>query len=306
MPPTPLFPVVETRDVVYGHALRRDGPAPEVMALELDLYAPDAPTPPGGRPAVMLAFGGAFHRGSRQDDAFADEQGRTSTAMAEYCRRLAARGFVAASVSYRLAQLRPEAGPTQAMAPGAANLDRIQVVRGMLGLPPTTPEEMHAAIEGAIDDVTAAYRFLAGAARRYGIDPSRIVIGGFSAGARLTISAALTHDVDPAGVVCLSAAAPERFAQDHRAAGGARFPALLVTSDDDLPAIREGAPRLHGALVEAGFDARWVVVPDHGHFYPAEARIEGGETGVLWDEILAFLDRVVGLPAAPAEARETA
>ncbi|WP_339947997.1 alpha/beta hydrolase fold domain-containing protein [uncultured Albimonas sp.] len=298
MPLSPRHEVVVEPDIVYGHALRRDGAAPESVALELDLYRPAGPAPDGGRAAVLLAFGGAFHRGSRQDDGFADEAGRRSTAMAEYCRMLAGQGYVAASLSYRLAQLRPDPGPTQAMTAGEANLDRIQVVRGMLGLAPIGPEEMREAIEGGIDDVTAAYRYLAGAARRHGVDPSRIVLGGFSAGARLAISAALTHDIDPAGVICLSGAAPEGFARAHREAGGAAFPVLLVTAEDDLPAIRDAAPGLHAALAGAGLPCVSARVPGHGHFYPASAPIEGGARPVLIEEIMAFLERAVGAPGA--------
>src|SRR4051812_27695509 len=97
------------RDVVYRHArvgfANGRGPM-QVVPLALDCYLPSNPfqTP---TPALVLAHGGVFHRGSKEDDALSSGKG-TSTAMADYCRRFAELGLAAFSVQYRLAQADPE------------------------------------------------------------------------------------------------------------------------------------------------------------------------------------------------------
>ena len=69
-------------DIAYTQALIDGGT--RRITLCYDAYLPDAGAPPG--PAIILAFGGAFHRGSKEDDAFpgAGDTG-SNTAMAEYC-----------------------------------------------------------------------------------------------------------------------------------------------------------------------------------------------------------------------------
>ncbi len=69
--------VVVTRDVLYGSGIvgasSRD---PRRRPLTLDVYAPPAALAGAGvdasalRPAVVMAFGGAFHRGSKEVDSF--------------------------------------------------------------------------------------------------------------------------------------------------------------------------------------------------------------------------------------------
>nr|MBA2350030.1 alpha/beta hydrolase [Solirubrobacterales bacterium] len=112
---------------------------PDGLPLAMDLAHP-ARTPRRGAPAVVLVHGGGFHSGAR---------GR----MRPYLRPLAAAGFVAATIDYRL-------------LPHAEVLDR----------------GLEASSAFAQEDAETAIRFLRENAVRFGIDPQRIVILGASAG----------------------------------------------------------------------------------------------------------------------------
>jgi acetyl esterase/lipase len=117
-------------------------------ALTLDLYRPKADGEP--KPLVVWVHGGGWNRG----DA------RTSGAFADWPRvlaELAGRGFVVASVNYRLSG--------------------------------------EAKFPAQIQDVKAAIRFLRANAGRYGIDPARVYAWGGSAGGQLAALAAVTCGV---------------------------------------------------------------------------------------------------------------
>jgi acetyl esterase/lipase len=131
------------------------GPAPaEVRVLEnviyathggedlgLDLALPERPEK--DRPLVVFIHGGGWAAGNRQS-------------YAGTIREMAARGFAAATVTYRFAPKHP--WPAQ------------------------------------LDDVRAAVRFLRTNAARYGIDPWRIAASGMSAGGHLSLMLGLLPD----------------------------------------------------------------------------------------------------------------
>ncbi|MGH8853423.1 MAG: alpha/beta hydrolase fold domain-containing protein [Telluria sp.] len=125
-------PVQVRKDLVY---LQR-----AALSLALDLYLPA----PGGKPAplVILVHGGGWASGER-------------TNLAPLAARLAARGYAAATVSYRLSG--------QARYPAA------------------------------VDDVKEALRWLRGRAGRFGIDPARVAIAGGSAGGQIASLVGMTE-----------------------------------------------------------------------------------------------------------------
>ena len=128
----PSEPAVERR-VVYTKARSFSG---RTLSLRLDLHRPASR---GRHPAIVWIHGGGFTGGRRQD-------------MDGYAAALADRGYVAATISYRLAT-------------------RAQRRRG-------------ADVVGAVrSDGQAAVRFLRRRARRYGVDARRVFVGGYSAGA---------------------------------------------------------------------------------------------------------------------------
>jgi len=110
--------------------------------MEMDITRPTNQSGPA--PAVLLIHGGGFRAGKRES-------------YAALATRLAAKGYVAATASYRLA-----------------------------------PRHQFPA---AVEDVKAAVRFLRANATKYGIDPEKIAAWGGSAGGHLVLMLGLTGDV---------------------------------------------------------------------------------------------------------------
>jgi acetyl esterase/lipase len=131
----------KTANLVYGSAPDASG-AP--VALKLDLYQPAGDTA-RRRPAVIWVHGGGFRSGNKENPR-----------MVEAATRFAKRGYIAASIDYRLLM-----GATCG-----------------IGAPPDCAV---AAFAGQ-HDAQAAVRWLRANAAKYRVDPSRIAIGGTSAG----------------------------------------------------------------------------------------------------------------------------
>jgi acetyl esterase/lipase len=112
--------------------------------LLLDLYTPRGDTLTS-RPAIIWVHGGGFSGGDKRSPELVDEAN-------EFARK----GYVNVSINYRLA---PE---------------------GCVGSP---GESCIIGIVQAMQDGQTAVRFLRARAAKYGIDPTRIAIGGSSAGA---------------------------------------------------------------------------------------------------------------------------
>ena len=113
--------------------------------LLLDLYLPPKTTQAKAHPLVIWIHGGGWNRGdSRTSGAFADWPAVLAS--------LAARGYVVASVNYRLSA--------------------------------------EARFPAAIQDVRASIRFLRANADKYGIDADRVIVWGGSAGGQLAALAA--------------------------------------------------------------------------------------------------------------------
>jgi para-nitrobenzyl esterase len=136
--------VTKTTDIQYGSAPDNNG---NPVALKLDMYRPTGDTNTA-RPAVIWVHGGGFSGG--------DKSGGPSADLANTFAKL---GYVTVSINYRL------------LAPN-----------GCTGAGGVSPECTTAAL-GAIADAQGAVRWLRANAATYGVDPTRIGIGGESAGA---------------------------------------------------------------------------------------------------------------------------
>ncbi len=243
----------------------------------IDAYLPALParTP---KPALLLAHGGAFHRGSKESDAFSDGIG-TSTAVADYCRRFADLGLPSFSVQYRLAPMDPEPGGEPVLTrPDEVPMSRISVLRAEMGLPPIEPRDMARAMEAAFDDVTEAVRFVKAHHTDYCIDPGRIVLGGFSAGGRCAAYAAYGKRVGVAGVFSISgplmpADATAYLARSH---GLPLPPLLMISGERDLDYVCAFVPEVERQFRAAGRDVEWVPVPGATHFYSSESKTRDG------------------------------
>lgn len=277
------------KDIVYGEGQIGYANGTGTMTsipLLLDAYLP-AEKSSHPQPCLVLAFGGAFHRGSKEADSFSDGVG-TSTAMAEYCRRFAELELPCFSVSYRLTQTDPApvANPVLTRKDGVP-LGRAGVVRQMLGLGPITPLELARAMEAAFEDVASAARFVIANAARFGVDPARVVLGGFSAGGRSAMYSAYAKRVPVAGVISISGPLMTEDAA-HYVKKGANLPPLLYFSGEkDLEQVLQATPGTVQAFEAAGSDFTWARMPNATHFYPAEAHTDGGRT--VFEEMMRAL-----------------
>jgi acetyl esterase/lipase len=140
-----VFPRVDVaRDVPYTTVTMPNGTQ---TRLTMDRYSP-AGDRGRNRPAVVLVHGGGFRAGSK-----------TGQNVVTLAHALAERGYVAASINYRL------------------------LARQVCGGPGETPSGCATAAVAAVQDATAAVAFLRDKARRLRIDPRRIAMEGTSAGA---------------------------------------------------------------------------------------------------------------------------
>lgn len=142
-----VFSVVNvTSNVVYGSNVDANG---ATVTLKMDIYQPDGDTMMQ-RPLIVWAHGGSFLAGSKTDND-----------VATLCQRFAKRGYVCASIDYRL------------------------------GIPfPVNQTSATKAVYRATQDLKAAIRFFrkdATMLNQYKIDPNIIFAGGSSAGAFMAL-----------------------------------------------------------------------------------------------------------------------
>jgi acetyl esterase/lipase len=301
-----IYDVAFTPDVVYGVGgvgyVAGQGPA-RYRDLKLDVYRPVSDSK-ALRPALILAFGGAFHRGAKGAEVFEGEN--PSTAMADYCREFARRGYVCFSIDYRLMQEAPDPGVTPFLLPGQPqNTDRIDFVRNILGLPPCTPQMMADTLEAATDDMTKAVNFVRNRSQAYGVDVTRIVCGGFSAGAAIALNSAFAERAPVAAVLALSGRIAGPTMDVHLTDSATAPAALLFHGERDLPVILGGIAEMRDHFNRVGIANRFVHVAGADHFYRRTATVEraDGKASDVETAIAEFLYdtlRLAGIVKAAA------
>jgi acetyl esterase/lipase len=128
----------------------------QTVTLKLDMYRPTGDTVTS-RPAIVWVHGGSFCCGNKSSPEIVDE-----------ANVFAKKGFVNVSIDYRT-----EPGGCTGSVP-------VQTCIGAVG--------------EARQDAQTAVRFLRSQAATYGIDPTRIAIGGSSAGAITALNVGYTPD----------------------------------------------------------------------------------------------------------------
>ena len=151
-----LFPTVKKTTLPYATAVNHLG---QTVSLSMDVYEPEGDTT-SERPVVILEHGGSFIFGSKTD-------------MARWCELLAKRGYIAASIQYRLFPV------------------------FVLGFPDSI-KIMDTAVK-AVGDMKAAIRFFredAATTNQFRVDADHIFVGGYSAGAVAALHAAFLDSTD--------------------------------------------------------------------------------------------------------------
>jgi poly(3-hydroxybutyrate) depolymerase len=153
----PAFATVDTTlGILYGNNTTFGG---NNQDLYMDIYEPGGDAA-AMRPVIILAFGGSFINGNRED-------------LDDLCRYYAHHGYVAVTIDYRLydGALFP--------LPSAATMTDVVIK--------------------AVGDMKAAIRFLredAATSNAYKIDPNMIFVGGISAGGMVASHAATIDSTD--------------------------------------------------------------------------------------------------------------
>ncbi len=152
------YTAVSENDIIYTTAPAFNG---RIDTLRMNVYYP-ADDGASSRPLVLWVHGGGFTGGNRAE-------------MNARCNRWAERGYVAVTISYRLGFY----GPFAFDPPFA--YDSSEVLR---------------ALYRGVQDFRSALKYLVANASRYNIDTSRIVVGGTSAGAIISLHASFVDDTD--------------------------------------------------------------------------------------------------------------
>lgn len=239
-----------SRDVPYAQGYVADTTKVDgyvLRDLHLDAYIPDDAL--GVTPAVILMHGGGFSEGSKNDER-----------IVEYGEFLAARGYAAFAMNYRLV-------PDDPPAPASWE---------------STP--FSSAVHAAIVDAKAAIRYVRANAGAYGVDPNRIAFLGESAGAIAGVTAAVTDSNaysndgadfpvpafnNPGELSTLQTYIHFWGSADHVLLNirGSAPPIMIVHgTDDDTPlATFAAAERLHAALELWGVPHEFYEAEGFGH-----------------------------------------
>jgi acetyl esterase/lipase len=173
-PPLPGATAQESWHSQYGSLFARN-----VTVATLTPYLPDPSIASGT--AVVVAPGGGFRTLSMENEG------------SNVAKALAAKGVAAFVLKYRLVQTPPD-------MPGFEKSMR-EMFSGAGARPPrpSTPDAMAASIAPQLEDARAAFAMIRKRAAEWHVDPTRVGMVGFSAGAMLTLTTALAgQDAKPA------------------------------------------------------------------------------------------------------------
>lgn len=163
-----IYSYQKISDIPYGHGIDFAG---NNRTLKLDLYEPVGDTIPAcGRPLLIAIHGGAFLSGSKSADA-----------PPYWAKQFAQRGYVAASIQYRL-------GMFQTSSLVNCNVSLLGLPWNCLNMQDTA--EWYRGAYRAMQDVKGAIRFLVSQASTYHIDPRNVFVVGESAGGFTAINVA--------------------------------------------------------------------------------------------------------------------
>ncbi len=195
------------------------------VTLQLDLYQPTGDTVTS-RPAIVWVHGGSFSGGDKTSPELVDE----ATVLGK-------EGYVSASINYRL-----EPAGCSASGPTSSCLT---------------------AIAEATQDAQTAVKFLRANAAKYGVDPTRIAIGGSSAGAIVALQVGYATSENPAAGVRAAQSLSGANILSTISKGDA--PALLFHGTADTTVPYQWAVNTYNAATTAGLVVFLESFPNEGH-----------------------------------------
>ncbi|MCB0792821.1 MAG: alpha/beta hydrolase [Flavobacteriales bacterium] len=169
--------------LVYGWDTNYVG---AIDTLRLDLYKPIG-TSEAHRPLLVLVHGGTWLGGCRNDP---------SSGVVPLAREFAGRGYVVASVDYRLGWHKDDFVQTPAGPPIWPD--------GYLALYPADSAEIKRALYRGMQDVKGAIRWLKARADQDSICTDKVFVGGESAGAFVALAVGLLDRPDEKPEACMA------------------------------------------------------------------------------------------------------
>ena len=157
--------ISQVQDIYYGSAVKYNG---DSLDLYLDIYYPEFDTSTD-RPLLIAVHGGGFLGGHKNEYS-----------IVTLCKEFAKRGYVTASIDYRLGFLN-EHDPVLGNFDPVYSYDHAEMIR---------------AIYRSVQDTRGAIRFMKGQADNYGIDTTNVFVAGESAGGFVTLHTAYMKQPD--------------------------------------------------------------------------------------------------------------
>lgn len=228
-PPLPAGPCADDQENRYVAEIFDVAPVQTTTytdSLQVDVYRP-AQDPASCRVGIVWVHGGGFTQASRD-----------GTAEQAWGAALARRGYLLASIDYRLGTGAP------------FSLDEAS----------TDPKDQ-AVVDDAIADARSALAWLVTNADDLGVDPDRLAVGGTSAGAMIALGAGLTAATGtrPCTIVSIAGDLDPTWVGDRPPA------TLLIHGDADQLVPYDNSVDARAALVEKGGTAELVTISGAGH-----------------------------------------
>ena len=165
---SPVFPSASlTPDIVFANNIQTLTGTPTAIDLKADIYQPSGiPDPVNNRPLVIILHDGFYLPNIINGRPFGNKR---DSCVVHICTELAKRGYVAASISYRLG-----------WNPAATGVSGQDIRTGTY----------LQALYRATQDARSCVRFFKANGASYGIDTSKIIMGGFGHGGDISLACA--------------------------------------------------------------------------------------------------------------------
>lgn len=265
------YRVKTTAGVEFGRGAAESGDIP----LLLDLYEPIGDKN-NSRPSLLIIHGGSFIRGSRKEKV-----------LVKFATEFASRGYLVASMNYRLSGDAPELSRSTQKLLEASPVGLREAYRGA-GINEKAPW-------AAFEDAQLALQWLHGAKTILGIDSSRIAVLGSSAGALTALKLAYQLD-DVASPITAPAAITAIWGSlendDTSVLDAGESPLLLIHGTADKIVNFNSSLLMYQRAQEVGVPVEFVPLQGRGHGLRNEnnnfftLRVNSGVT--VFEKIVAF------------------